>query len=469
MQKKSGLTWRKLQRDTISNPALRFIANRMKDKRHSVFTLYLTLFCEADDNGFIDLDDLEFLSELSMIEIDDLYEIIDKFLERGILAEIETEDGIRYGIKDWLDPYPTGVKPMTGAERQAKFRQRQKRKKSFADYKKEVDTETLDSVIPEKDFSNFDNDLSEEEWQKILNMSIFEILEERQTNLIENSESNAGVTPVTPPAVTGITKSNEQKRGEEEKEETETERKKLEKEKRELEKKIETELEKIDAVLKEIETEKKEKGEKETRHTQEEAENPQKDIQPPSEEADGRKEGAELNEQSSDSSGPEQTDLQIGAGSKGQAIDTETRERKPPSKKLPKPEKIKKCYEILWEFFKKNNKMGFFDEKNENLACTQLAVRIAKLESPTNSAEIIAIQFVNCFRRLIKGGGYFENMPCTPQLLLKTGNYTKVFHAVSKILHPMDEGGRHWAEELEQTLKNDAVNQARSKINNGIF
>ncbi len=121
MQKKSGLTWRKLQRDTISNPALRFIANRMKDKRHSVFTLYLTLFCEADDNGFIDLDDLEFLSELSMIEIDDLYEIIEKFLERGILAEIETEDGIQYGIKDWLDPYPTGVKPMTGAERQAKL------------------------------------------------------------------------------------------------------------------------------------------------------------------------------------------------------------------------------------------------------------------------------------------------------------------------------------------------------------
>lgn len=126
MPYKTTLPWRKFPRDTLHNPSLRFVINRMeKEHRQAVFTVFLALYCEADDDGFVDISDGEFFADQCLIEVDILTVILQHFEKRHLIEKVAKDVPI-YRIVDWLSPYPQGVGGKTAAERQKEYRERKK-------------------------------------------------------------------------------------------------------------------------------------------------------------------------------------------------------------------------------------------------------------------------------------------------------------------------------------------------------
>ena len=126
MPYKSTLPWRKFPRDALHNPSLRFVINRMeKEHRQAVFTVFLALYCEADDDGFVDISDEEFFADQCLIDADTLKLILQHFEKRHLIEKVAKDVPI-YRIVDWLSPYPQGGGGKTAAERQKEYRERKK-------------------------------------------------------------------------------------------------------------------------------------------------------------------------------------------------------------------------------------------------------------------------------------------------------------------------------------------------------
>ena len=126
MSYKSTLPWRKFPRDTLHNPSLLFIINRMeKEHRQAVFTVFLGLYCEADDDGFVDISDEEFFADQCLTDADTLNLILQHFEKRHLIEKVAKDVPI-YRIVDWLSPYPQGGGGKTAAERQKEYRERKK-------------------------------------------------------------------------------------------------------------------------------------------------------------------------------------------------------------------------------------------------------------------------------------------------------------------------------------------------------
>ena len=126
MPYKTTLPWRKFPRDTLHNPSLLFIINRMKEEhRQAVFTVFLGLYCEADDDGFVDISDGEFFADQCLTDADTLNLILQHFEKRHLIEKVAKDVPI-YRIVDWLSPYPQGGGGKTAAERQKEYRERKK-------------------------------------------------------------------------------------------------------------------------------------------------------------------------------------------------------------------------------------------------------------------------------------------------------------------------------------------------------
>ena len=126
MPYKTTLPWRKFPRDTLHNPSLLFIINRMKEEhRQAVFTVFLGLYCEADDDGFVDISDEEFFADQCLTGADTLKLILQHFEKRHLIEKVAKDIPI-YRIVDWLSPYPQGGGGKTAAERQKEYRERKK-------------------------------------------------------------------------------------------------------------------------------------------------------------------------------------------------------------------------------------------------------------------------------------------------------------------------------------------------------
>ena len=126
MPYKTTLPWRKFPRDTLHNPSLRFVINRMeKEHCQAVFTVFLALYCEADDDGFVDISDEEFFADQCLIDADTLKLILQHFEKRHLIKKVAKDVPI-YRIVDWLSPYPQGGGGKTAAERQKEYRERKK-------------------------------------------------------------------------------------------------------------------------------------------------------------------------------------------------------------------------------------------------------------------------------------------------------------------------------------------------------
>lgn len=473
------LTWRKFPRDTIHNPALRYIAKRQpKEERHQVFTLFTALYCSADDEGLVDLSDLDVFADICMMDISELEDLLYQFLERNIIEEIVIDDKILYQLMIWIDPYPP---KMSNAERQREYRERKKEKKSFLGFsgkcrerKAACKSEPFfnQSAYPAEQANTAVCNANDENfYENLANMSIEEInrfllsdavagggivgdggelpeaapltdiseppeaafspnLENVTERYIENNACNAQNSRVTQRyTVTPKTEEKREDRKEEKRErQEETDRKEAEEREKEIRQTGE----------REIESEKKtEEEEREKRQTEE------------SKRKIRKRERREKENTQIDS-------MAIQTNSEEEILEEEAEEKKRQIREPPPPrDKIRSCFCVLWNFFEKYNSMGFPDTEKEKMACMTLAIRMAKLENKKNSAEIIASQFANRFLRLLKTGGYYENMPFTPQMLLKQGNYSKVFSMVARILHPQDAGGEHWAAELQKAMQHN--------------
>ena len=126
MPYKTTLPWRKFPRDTLHNPSLLFVINRMKEEhRQAVFTVFLGLYCEADDDGFVDISDGEFFADQCLTDADTLNLILQHFEKRHLIEKVAKDVPI-YRIVDWLSPYPQGGGGKTAAERQKEYRERKK-------------------------------------------------------------------------------------------------------------------------------------------------------------------------------------------------------------------------------------------------------------------------------------------------------------------------------------------------------
>ena len=483
------LTWRKFPRDTITNPALLFIAKKLpKERQHQVFTLFVALYCNADDDGVVDLSDLAVFSYTCIMSEDDLVDLLYRFLDRHIIEEITISGVPAYRIAGWLDPYPGR---MTAAEKQAAYRSRIAEKKppekrSFLGSKGRQAPPAENPIdTPKPDVSD-DTDAIYDEAGELSDdeiLALFLRLEkedetETQIKIVEPPESAAAETPksVTEryPDVTGITQEKEPvtcvtgKKNEVTHEnsevtgrypplpktedtdrrdrdrQTEGEEKEIETEEREMrdrETERETDRGERDTEKEDIENlEKKKRKRKDKTHTDRAgspARTPTGEIL---KEREAEEKETEVPPERDRESAPEPASL------------TEDAEK---TKRQEAAQRSVRVFKILWKFFNDKNPMGFVDKDAERLACAQLADRIAMLEDEKNTAEIIACQFTNSFNRLLNKGGYFENMPCTPIMLLKPGNYSKVFYSVSKILHPKDQVGMHWAAELKKVMDNE--------------
>ena len=481
------LTWRKFPRDTITNPALLFIAKKLpKERQHQVFTLITALYCSADDRGIVDLSDLAVFSYTCMMSEDDLVDLLYRFLDRQIIEELIIDEQTGYKIREWLDPYPGR---MTAAEKQAAYRSRIAEKKppekrSFLGSKgrqtppAETPIDTLKPDVSDDTDAIYDEagELSDDEILALFLRLEKEDETEAPIKIVEPPESAAAETPksVTEryPDVTGVTQEKEPVTpvtGEKNEVTAEnssvtlrypTPLKTEETDRRDRDRQREGEE-------KEIETEEREMRDRETEREIDrgEIDTEKEDIENLEKKKRKRKNKTHTDRAGSPARSPTGETLKEREAEEKETEEPPEREREPASEPAALAEDTKKtkreaerrraCFKILWKFFNDKNPMGFVDEEAELLACAELAKMIVKLEDDKNNAEIIACQFTNSFNRLLNKGGYFENMPCTPIMLLKQGNYSKVFYSVSKILHPKDQGGMHWAAELKKVMDNE--------------
>ena len=467
------LTWRKFPRDTITNPALLFIAKKLpKERQHQVFTLITALYCSADDRGIVDLSDLAVFSYTCMMSEDDLVDLLYRFLDRQIIEELIIDEQTGYKIREWLDPYPGR---MTAAEKQAAYRSRiadkkPPEKRSFLG-SKDRQTPPAETPIdtPKPDVSD-DTDAIYDEAGELSDdeiLALFLRLEkedetEAPIKIVEPPESAAAETPksVTEryPDVTGVTQEKEPVTpvtGE--KNEVTAENSSV------------TQRYPTPPKTEEIETEEREMRDRKTERETDrgEIDTEKEDIENLEKKKRKRKDKTHTDRAGSPAKTPTGEILKEREAEEKETEVPPEREREPAQEPAAITEDVKKTkrqeaaqrsvrvFKILWKFFNDKNPMGFVDKDAERLACAQLADRIAMLEDEKNTAEIIACQFTNSFNRLLNKGGYFENMPCTPVMLLKPGNYSKVFYSVSKILHPKDQGGMHWAAELKKVMDNE--------------
>lgn len=477
------LTWRKFPRDTITNPALLFIAKKLpKERQHQVFTLFVALYCNADDDGVVDLSDLAVFSYTCIMSEDDLVDLLYRFLDRHIIEEITISGVPAYRIAGWLDPYPGR---MTAAEKQAAYRSRiadkkPPEKRSFLGSKGRQAPPAENSIdTPKPDVSDDTDDIYDEagELSDDEILALFLRLEkedetEAPIKIVEPPESAAAETPKSVTEryldVTDVTQEKEPVTcvtGEKNEVTAEncsvtlrypTPLKTEETDRRDRDRQREGE---------EIETEERERRDRETEIETDRGEIDIEDTEQKKRKGRKRKDKTHTDRAGNPARAPTGEILKEREAEEKETEEPPERERESAPEPAAVAEDAKKtkreaerrraCFKILWKFFNDKNPIGFVDEEAELLACAELAKMIVKLEDDKNNAEIIACQFTNSFNRLLNKGGYFENMPCTPIMLLKPGNYSKVFYSVSKILHPKDQGGMHWAAELKKVMDNE--------------
>ncbi|UTC93056.1 hypothetical protein [Treponema denticola] len=477
------LTWRKFPRDTITNPALLFIAKKLpKERQHQVFTLFVALYCNADDDGVVDLSDLAVFSYTCIMSEDDLVDLLYRFLDRHIIEEITISGVPAYRIAGWLDPYPGR---MTAAEKQAAYRSRIAEKKppekrSFLGSKGRQAPPAENPIdTPKPDVSDDTDAIYDEAGELSDNeiLALFLRLEkedetEAPIKIVEPPESVAAETPKSVTEryldVTGVTQEKEPVTG------VTGEKNEVTAENRSVTERYPTPLKTEETDRRdrdrqregeERETEEREMRDRETERETDRGEIDVEDTEQKKRKGRKRKDKTHTDRAGSPARAPTEEILKEKEAEEKETEEPPEREREPAPEPAAVAEDAKKtkreaerrraCFKILWKFFNDKNPMGFVDEEAELLACAELAKMIVKLEDDKNNAEIIACQFTNSFNRLLNKGGYFENMPCTPVMLLKPGNYSKVFYSVSKILHPKDQGGMHWAAELKKVMDNE--------------
>jgi hypothetical protein len=103
--------------------------------------------------------------------------------------------------------------------------------------------------------------------------------------------------------------------------------------------------------------------------------------------------------------------------------------------------------------------MGYANPDREMQAITVLSARISVLGAKKFAVGVVACQFVGAFSRLVKTGGYYNGMPVIPSMLLKPGNWQKVFAMVANTLYHKGDYGDPWRKTWEKAVEEAKIDQ----------
>lgn len=513
MPYKTTLPWRKFPRDTLHNPSLRFVINRMeKEHRQAVFTVFLALYCEADDDGFVDISDEEFFADQCLIDADTLKLILQHFEKRHLIEKVAKDVPI-YRIVDWLSPYPQGGGGKTAAERQKEYRERKKEETQTHEEAPsalpagEPDTPAV-PVEPENaeeeqrdDINIIDNDTAQEVIDAQMSEDICALIKkgedltddelisqirlyesarkngasreeaqeaaERFRSMPDRSEKNESALTgaaadadsaepteksVMPPVTDGITEHNALCNG------RNALRPKIrEEEERERDGERKREAERDRAEERDAEAE--QESEKETEEERDRQKETQKEKQ---ESGDAVQEPVSERDYSDvqhrEGKGNEEPEEIQGGEEKSSPVSWITALWESVSgdeKELSGLDEAKRAhFEALFSrHFKKIGGLLYSISEPEKASLRFLSIFLLPLADERNSLEVVASQFVGVLNNFIKKGVFFGYEKCTARTLCSSYVFEPVFLKVERILQAKTGGGARWGQCLISCLK----------------
>lgn len=115
--------WCKIPQNLIYSPRIHFVVNKLpKEKQHTAFTFLTSLYCNADDEGIVDMSDFEIYANEIYLTPEELRTLVDSFINAGILLAFIIGLDV-FKIIDWEKPkYETNTKE-SWKERMAKISQ----------------------------------------------------------------------------------------------------------------------------------------------------------------------------------------------------------------------------------------------------------------------------------------------------------------------------------------------------------
>ena len=515
MAYKTTLPWRKFPRDTLHNPSLRFIINRMeKEERQAVFTLFLALYCEADDDGFVDISDAEFFADQCLMDVKMLELLLQHFEKRRLIERVAEEVPI-YRIVDWLSPYPQSGGGKTAAERQKEYRERKKEeahetdkpepslappvsepdtpadpvepKPSLEEHHDEAlttDNDTLQEVVDaqmsedictliKKGADLTDDELiaqillykdalkngaTRKEAQEAAgrSCSVPEEMEKAESEKISEVVDERGVEnvekSVMPPVTDDITECNALHNGRNALHNGRNAlRPKIREEERDEEKKREVERDR--AEDREVERESETEREKErSKQKENQKENPESGnaVQGPASERDYS------DVQHREGEGDEEQEIQGGEQKCGMVSwVTALWESVSRDEDIQGLDEAKRAgFEaFLSGHFKKTAGVLYSISDQERASLRFLSIFLPPLADEQNSVEVVASQFVGVLNNFIKKGMFFGYEQCTARTLCSSYIFEPVFLKVEKILQAKTGGGARWGQCLISCLK----------------
>lgn len=114
--------WRKFPVNTLYTTRIQFVVKRLpKELKHAAFTLLASCYCNADDDGVVDMTDFDIYADGIFLEPEELRVLIDKLCGAGILHRFAPDIDI-YAIADWeLPEYKNANKRETLNERRQRI------------------------------------------------------------------------------------------------------------------------------------------------------------------------------------------------------------------------------------------------------------------------------------------------------------------------------------------------------------
>ena len=116
--------WRKLPINSMYNTRIQYVVKRLpEDRQHSAYALLMSLYCNADDDGVVDMTDFEIYADGIFLSPEALRDLVDRFVKAGILRAYAPDFDI-YALSDWEAPeYKNAQKRETWNERMQRISQ----------------------------------------------------------------------------------------------------------------------------------------------------------------------------------------------------------------------------------------------------------------------------------------------------------------------------------------------------------
>lgn len=114
--------WRKFPVNTLYTTRIQFVVKRLpKELKHAAFTLLASCYCNADDDGVVDMTDFDIYADGIFLMPEELRVLIDKLCGAGILHRFAPDIDV-YAIADWeLPEYKNAQKRETLNERRQRI------------------------------------------------------------------------------------------------------------------------------------------------------------------------------------------------------------------------------------------------------------------------------------------------------------------------------------------------------------